>query len=295
MRRDAAMTFRLSCGDVDLAEGQGYGPVERLEALLRSGFYWTAARAALGMTDMKLRYWWEKTGRRIADPVDLAQAERLIQANYQFSPPQLFDGLMICHCGRRMQRPRRRQACSRPHRWCCPVCRLPSGKRSWVQAAAIKRAVFEALQRRLPELVRLCEHRTPMQRQREQQWLQKLEDFLKLRRELHEAGLPRMGYPTMAARMQLVWDQVGEPSELDCWGRTFSSWGAWEGATSHQWRMVAVYFCRKIVWDGKRIQVVLFGRRFVDPLLMDAQQDPVDRGLWPVHSLPPSHPAHRDR
>jgi hypothetical protein len=166
-----------------------------------------------------------------------------------------------------------------------------------VQAAAIKRAVFEALQRRLPELARLCEHRTPMQREREQQWLQQLEDFLELSRRLHDAGLPRMDYPTMAARVQLARDQVGEDVDLvrRNWGRTFSSWGAWDGATSHQWRMVSSFFCRKIVWDGEGLQVVLFGRRFVDPLLMNAQQDPVDRGLWPVHSLPPSHPAHRDR
>jgi hypothetical protein len=29
-------------------------------------------------------------------------------------------------------------------------------------------------------------------------------------------------------------------------------------------------------------------------LLMDAQQHPVDGGLWPVHPLAPSHPAHRE-
>jgi hypothetical protein len=166
-----------------------------------------------------------------------------------------------------------------------------------VESDAVKRAVFDALQQRLPEMARLCMYRTAMQREREQQWLQQLEAFLALSRRLHEAGLPRMDYPTMAARVQLARDQVGEDVDLvrRNWGRTFSSWGAWEGATSHQWRMVAVYFCRKIVWDGERISVQLFGRRFVDPLLMDAQQDPVDRGLWPVHALPPSHPAHRDR
>lgn len=291
------MTFRPSRDDGGLCKGQEAGPAERLETLLRSGFYWTAARDELGLTDIQLRYWWEKKGPSIADPVDLAQAQRLIQANYQFSPPQLFDGLMICRCGRRMQRPRRRLVGSRPHRWCCPVCRLPNGKRDWVQAAAIKRAVFHALQRRLPEMVRLCEHRTPMQRERERQWLQKLEDFLELSRELQEAGLPRMDYPTMAARVQLARDQVGEPLDpaQHSWGETFSSWGAWEMATSHQWRMVSVYFCRKILWDGQQIRVQLFGRRRVDPLLMDAQQDPVDRGLWPLHTLPPSHPAHRDR
>jgi len=161
----------------------------------------------------------------------------------------------------------------------------------------IKWAMFKALQRRLPEMARLCEYRTPMQRERERQWLQKLEGFLELSRELHEAGLPRMDYPSMAARLQLARDQVGEPldPEQHNWGATFSTWKAWEGATSHQWRMVSVYFCRLIVWDGQEIRVQLFGRRFVDPLLMNAQQDPVDRGLWPVHSLPPSHPAHRDR
>lgn len=223
-------------------------------------------------------------------------ATRLIQANYQFASPFLFDGLMTCRCGSRMVRPHTCNAHGNPHRWACPACRLTSGKRDWVQAAAIKQAVFEALQRRLPELTRLCEHRTPMQRQREQQWLQQLEDFLELSRRLHKAGLPRMNYPTMSARMQLIWDQVGEDADLVRlnWRRTFSSWGAWEGATSHQWRMVSAFFCRRIVWDGERISVQLFGRRFVDPLLMDAQQDPVDRGLWPRYSLPPSHPAHRD-
>ena len=271
----------------------------RLETLLLAGFYWKAAREALGLADKTVRDWWKANGSRIADPVDQALANRLIQANYQFSPPQLFDGLMVCRCGRRMERPAQGNAYGRPQRWSCPICRLPSGKRDWVQAAAIKPAVFEALQRRLPELARLCEHRTPMQREREQLWLQQLEDFLKLSRQLHEAGLPRMDYPTMAARVQLARDQVGEDEDVDLvrrnWGKTFSSWEAWEGATSHQWRMVAVYFCRKIVWDGKRVRVQLFGRRFVDPLLMDPQQDPVDRGLWPVHAFPPSHPAHRDR
>ena len=269
----------------------------RLQTLLQGGFAWAAAAKDLGITERGLRYWWERTGSRLADPVELALSSRLIQANYQFSPPQLFDGLMVCRCNRRMERPAQAWASGKPHRWSCPVCRLPSGKRDWVQGAAIKRAVFKALQRRVPEMARLCDHRTPMQRERERQWLQQLEDFLALSRRLHEAGLPRMDYPTMAARVQLARDQVGEDVDLvrRNWGRTFSSWGAWEGATSHQWRMVAVFFCRKIVWDGERISVQLFGRRFVDPLLMDTQQDPVDRGLWPVHSLPPSHPAHRDR
>jgi hypothetical protein len=224
-------------------------------------------------------------------------ATRLIQANYQFSLPVLFDGLMTCRCGRRMVRPHRHNASGNPHRWACPVCRLPNGKRDWVPAAAIKRAVFEALQRRLPEIARLCEYRTTIQRERERQWLQQLEDFLELSRRLHEAGLPRMDYPTMAARVQLAKDQLGEDIDLvrRNWGKTFSSWGAWEGATSHQWRMVAVFFCRKIVWDGQEIRVQLFGRRFVDPLLMDGNKHLVDGSPWPVHSLPFSHPAHRDR
>ena len=291
------MDFRSGCGVVTAARDVHADSSARLKALLQAGFAWAAAAKDLGITERGLRYWWERKGSRLADPVDLALSTRLIQANYQFSPPQLFDGLMVCRCGRRMERPAQARASGRPQRWSCPICRLPSGKRDWVHAAAIKRAVFEALQRRLPELARLCEHRTPMQREREQQWLQQLEDFLDLSKRLHEAGLPRMDYPTMAARVQLARDQGGEDVDLvrRNWGRTFSSWGAWEGATSHQWRMVAVFFCRKIVWDGERISVQLFGRRFVDPLLMDAQQDPVDRGLWPVHSLPPSHPAHRDR
>lgn len=291
------MDFRSGCGVVIAAKDVQVDSSARLKVLLQAGFIWAAAAEDLGITDRGVRYWWERTGSRLADPVDLALSTRLIQANYQFSPAQLFDGLMVCLCGRRMERPPQSTANGNPHRWSCPVCRLPSGKRDWVQAAAIKRAVFGALQRRLPELARLCEHRTPAQRERERQWLQQLEDFLEMSRRLHEAGLPRMDYPTMAARVQLARDQLGEDIDLvrRNWGKTFSSWGAWEGATSHQWRMVAVYFCRKIVWDGERIQVVLFGRRFVDPLLMNAQQDPVDRGLWPVHSLPPSHPAHRDR
>lgn len=290
------MDFRSGCGVVTAARDVHADSSARLKALLQAGFAWAAAAKDLGITERGLRYWWERKGSRLADPVDLALSTRLIQANYQFSPPQLFDGLMVCRCGRRMERPAQARASGRPQRWSCPICRLPSGKRDWVHAAAIKRAVFEVLQRRLPELARLCEHRTPMQREREQQWLQQLEDFLELSKRLHEAGLPRMDYPTMAARVQLARDQVGEDVDLvrRNWGRTFSSWGAWEGATSHQWRMVAVFFCRKIVWDGQQIRVQLFGRRFVDPLLMDAQQDPVDRGLWPVHALPPSHPAHRD-
>jgi hypothetical protein len=291
------MDFRSGCGVVTAARGMHTDSSARLQTLLQGGFAWAAAAKDLGITERGLRYWWERTGSRLADPVELALSSRLIQANYQFSPPQLFDGLMVCRCNRRMERPAQARANGRPQRWSCPICRLPSGKRDWVESDAVKRAVFDALQQRLPEMARLCMYRTAMQREREQQWLQQLEAFLALSRRLHEAGLPRMDYPTMAARVQLARDQVGEDVDLvrRNWGRTFSSWGAWEGATSHQWRMVAVYFCRKIVWDGERISVQLFGRRFVDPLLMDAQQDPVDRGLWPVHALPPSHPAHRDR
>ncbi len=278
-------------------EAKAGNDAARVRSLVSSGFDWSQVAAEQGISSSWLRRWWAKSGSRATDPVDLAMAKRLIQANYQFHRPQLFDGLVSCRCGLRMMRPNRCHASGDPHRWSCQVCRLPNGARDWVSAAAIKRKVFEALQRRLPEMARLCEYRTPMQRERERQWLQKLEGFLELSRELHEAGLPRMDYPSMAARLQLARDQVGEPldPERHNWGATFSSWGAWEGATSHQWRMVSVYFCRRIVWDGQEIRVQLFGRRFVDPLLMNAQQDPVDRGLWPVHSLPPSHPAHRDR
>ncbi len=250
--------------------------------------------AELGVTGMALRLWWKTTGSQLADPVDRALGNRLIQANYKFMPPQLFDGLIVCRCGQRMVRPDEDHARGRPHRWSCNTCRLPSRKRDWVQADTIKRAVFESLQRRLPELGRLCMHRTPIQRERERQWIERLEAYVAMSQELHEAGLPRMDYPTMAARVQLARDQLGEPHDLarHNWGATFSSWGAWQGASSHQWRIVSVYFCRKIVWDGQKLAVQLFGRRFVDPLLMDRQQDPVEAGLWPVHPLPPSHPAH---
>jgi hypothetical protein len=263
-----------------------------METLLRTGFYWPAASAEAGVSIWALRDWWKITAPRLIDPVDLALGHRLIQANYKFSPPQLFDGLMTCSCGRRMVRPERREYRT-PHRWACPVCRLPSGKRDWVQATTVKRAVFEALQRRLPELARLCMHRTPVQRERERQWVEQLEQFVAMSRRLHEAGLPRMA--SMPARVQLARDQLGEPQDLQRhnWGRTFSTWEAWQGATSHQWRIVSVYFCRRVVWDGQKLSVQLFGRRFVDPLLMDPQQDPVDAALWPVHPLPPSHPAHR--
>jgi len=278
-------------------EGTAGDDVARVRSLVSTGFDWRRVAAEHGISSSWLRRWWAKDGSRSICPVDFALATRLIQANYHFSSPVLFDGLMTCRCGRRMLRPHRHNACGKPHRWACEDCRLPNGARDWVPAAAIKRKVFEALQRRLPEMARLCEYRTPMQRERERQWLQKLEGFLELSRELHEAGLPRMDYPSMAARVQLARDQVGEPldPEQHNWGATFSTWKAWEGATSHQWRMVSVFFSRRILWDGQEIRVQLFGRRFVDPLLMNAQQDPVDRGLWPVHSLPPSHPAHRDR
>lgn len=194
-----------------------------------------------------------------------------------------------------MLRPHKHNASGKPHRWACDDCRRPNGTRDWVQAAAIKRKVFEALQRRLPEMARLCEYRTTLQREREQRWLQQLEDFLAMSRRLHEAGLPRMDYPSMAARVQLAQDQVGDPPDLvrKDWGGTFSRWGAWEGATSQQWRMVAVFFCRRIVWDGEEIRVQLFGRRLVDPLLMNPHQGRVDGVRWPVHPLPLDHPAHR--
>lgn len=271
-------------------------PSERLRVLLETGFRWSEAAKISGLTLWPVQRWWHRTGSRICDPIDRALAERLIHANYQFSPPQLFDGLMVCgQCRGRMQRPDRTHAYGRPQRWACRRCRT-DGRREWVPAAAIKRAVFEALQRRLPEMARLCEHRTRFQREREQLWLEQLEQFQAMGQRLHEAGVPRLAPQVLAARVQLAQDQLGDPPDLSRhdWGATFSSWGAWEGASSHQWRMVAVFFCRKIVWDGERLQVVLFGRRFVDPLLMDPQQHPVDGALWPVHPLPPGHPAHRE-
>lgn len=288
----------ISAGPV-LQEADAGEDAARVRSLVSSGFQWNRVAAELGISSSWLRRWWAKTGSNLVCPVELAMATRLIQANYQISSPVLFDGLMTCSCGRKMVRPYSYNARGKPHRWSCPVCRQPSGKRDWVQAATIKRAAFDALQRRVPEMARLCEHRTPRQRQREQQWLQKLEDFLAMSRQLHEAGLPRMDYPTMAARVQLARDQVGEDVDLvrRNWGRTFSSWGAWEGATSHQWRMVATFFCRKIVMDRQQqLQVVLFGRRFVDPLLMDGHQHLVDQPIrrFPVHPLAFSHPAHRD-
>jgi hypothetical protein len=165
-------------------------------------------------------------------------------------------------------------------------------------AGAIKRAVFEALQTRLPEMARLCEHRTRFQREREQRWLEQLEQFQVMALRLHEAGVPRMRPQVLAAQVQLARDQEGPRPSLDDqnWGDTFSSWGAWEGASSHQWRMVGVFFCRRIVWNGERLQVVLFGRRFVDPLLMDPQEHFVDAASFrfPVHPLPFSHPAHQE-
>lgn len=271
-------------------------PSERLRVLLETGFRWSEAAEISGLTLRPVQRWWYRTGSQICDPIDKALAERLIQANYQFSPPRLFDGLMVCgRCRGRMTRPDRSQISGSLHRWACRRCRT-DGRRVWVSAAAIKRAVFEALQRRLPEMARLCEHRTGFQREREQRWLEQLEQFQAMGQRLHEAGVPRLAPQVLATRVQLAQDQLGDPPDLSRhdWGATFSSWGAWEGASSHQWRMVAVFFCRKIVWDGERLQVVLFGRRFVDPLLMNAQQHPVDRALWPVHPLAPSHPAHRE-
>jgi hypothetical protein len=272
-------------------------PSERLRVLLETGFYWSEAARISGLSVMGLRNWWQRTGSDLCDPIDKALAERLIQANYRFSPPQLFDGLMICgRCRGRMQRPVQSRSAGKPHRWACPRCRT-DGRRVWVSAAAIKQAVFEALQRRLPEMARLCEHRTGFQREREQQWLEQLEQFQAMGQRLHDAGVPRMAPQVLAARVQLAQDQLGDPPDLGRhdWGASFSSWGAWEGASSHQWRLVVVFFCRKIVWDGERLQVVLFGRRFVDPLLMNPQQDPVDRALWPVHPVHPGHPAHQER
>ena len=270
---------------------------DRLRILLETGFCWAQAADLSGMSLMGLRDWWYQTGSLSCDPIERAQAERLIQANYRLCSPQLFDGLVVCgNCRGRMKRPDQQHACGRPHRWACSRCRA-DGRRKWVSAAAIKRTVFQALQSRLPEMARLCEHRTGLQREREQRWLAQLEEFLAMGQRLHEAGLPRMAPQSLAARVRLAQDQLGEPPDLirHNWGATFSSWGAWEGASSHQWRMVSVYFCRRIVWDGQRLQVVLFGRRFVDPLLMDPQEHPVDGALWPVHPLPPGHPAHRGR
>lgn len=271
-------------------------PAVRLRILLENGFFWSKAAKISGHVPRPVRSWWYRTGSQICDPIDKALAERLIRANYQFSPPQLFDGLMVCGtCRGRMTRPDRSHASGNPHRWACRRCRT-DGRRVWVSAAAIKRAVFEALQRRLPEMARLCEHRTGFQREREQRWLEQLEEFQAMGQRLHEAGVPRLAPQVLAARVQLAQDQLGDPPDLSRhdWGATFSSWGAWEGASSHQWRMVAAFFCRKVVWDGERLHVVLFGRRFVDPLLMDSQQNPVDGALWPVHPLSPSHPAHRE-
>jgi hypothetical protein len=291
------MDFRSSCGVVTAARDVHADSSTRLKALLQAGFAWAAAAKDLGITERGLRYWWERKGSLLADPVELALSSRLIQANYQFSPPQLFDGLMVCRCGRRMERPAQARANGRPQRWSCPICRLPSGKRDWVESDAVKMGVFEALQTRLPEMARLCMYRTPMQRERERQWLQQLEDFLALSRRLHESGLPRMDYPTMAARVQLARDQGGEPLDLERnnWAATFSEWKAWKGASSHQWRMVSVYFSRKVTWDGQQIRVQLFGRRLVDPLLMDGNKHLVDQPLrlFPVNPLPFSHPAHR--
>ncbi len=272
-------------------------PADRLEILLQTGFVWRKAAAVSGLAEKTFRKWWTHRGSQLCDPIDRALADRLIQANYQLESPRLFDGLMICrNCRGRMKRPDQPHARGRPHRWACVACRR-DGHRDWVEAAAIRRAVFQALQRRLPELARLCDHRTQFQRAREQQWLLQLEEFLAMGEKLHAAGLPRMAPQALAARVRLAQDQLGDAPDLarHNWGETFSNWGAWEGASSHQWRMVAVFFCRKVIWDGQRLDVVLFSRRFVDPLLMDPQKDPVDGALWPVHPLHPGHPAHRRR
>lgn len=270
---------------------------DRLRILLQTGFRWSEAAEISGVSLWVLRTWWQRTGIHLCDPIERAQAERLIQANYRQCSPRLFDGLVVCgKCRGLLKPPDQRDVCGRPPRWACTRCRT-AGRREWVSAAAIKRAVFEALQRRLPEMARLCEHRTRSQREREQRWLEQLEQFQAMAQRLHDAGVPRMAIPARAARVQLAEDELGDPPYLDRdnWGETFSSWGAWEGASSHQWRMVAAFFCWKIVWDGEHIQVILFGRRFVDPLLMDGNEDLVDQPLWrpPVHPLAFSHPAHR--
>jgi hypothetical protein len=271
---------------------------DRLRILLQTGFRWSEAAEISGVSLWVLRTWWQRTGIHLCDPIERAQAERLIQANYRQCSPRLFDGLVVCSkCRGLLKPPDQRDVCGRPHRWACTRCRT-AGRREWVSAAAIKRAVFEALQRRLPEMARLCEHRTGFQREREQRWLEQLEQFQAMAQRLHEAGLPRLAILARAAQVQLAEDELGDPPYLDRhnWGETFSSWGAWEGASSHQWRMVTAFFCRKVVWDGERLQVVLFGRRFVDPLLMNGNEDLVDQPLWrpPVHPLAFSHPAHRE-
>lgn len=269
----------------------------RLRILLEAGFSWTEAAKVSGMSAQGWRHWWARTGTQICDPIDIALGERLIRANYMRHSPKLFDGLLICRgCSRRLKRPDQPHARGRPYRWACSACRS-DGRRAWVQAAAIKRAVFLALQQRLPEMARLCEHRTGFQREREQQWLKKLEAFVEMGQQLHAAGLPRLEPQALAARVRLAQDQLGDPPDMSRhnWGATFSAWGAWEGASSHQWRFVAAFFCRKILWDGEDLQVVLFQRRLVDPVLMNPQQHPVDGALWPVHPLPPGHPAHRDQ
>jgi hypothetical protein len=271
------------------------GPSDRLRVLLETGFCWNQAAEASGMCPWALRRWWCRKGAQICDPIDAELGHRLIRANRGLKSPALFDGLLICRgCSRRLKKPDQRDANGRPYRWACSSCRS-EGRRAWVHAAAIKRAVFRALQQRLPEMARLCEYRTRFQRRREQEWLEKLEAFLAIGQQLHEAGLPRMAPQAMAARVRLAQDQLGDPPDMvrHNWGATFSSWGAWEQASSAQWRIVAVYFCRKIWWDGERLQVVLFQRRLVDPLVMNPQQHPVDGALWPVHPLPPGHPAHR--
>lgn len=246
---------------------------------------------------MGLRNWWYRKGAQLCDPIERAQAERLIHANYYFKQPRLFDGLMVCgKCSGRMERPDRLNACGRPHRWACPCCRT-DGRREWVSAAAIKRAVFEKLQTRLPEMARLCEYRTAFQQEREELWLDKVKQFQSLAQQLHEAGVPRLAPQVMAVRVQLAKDQLGDPPDLvrHMWSDTFTEWRAWEAASSHQWRMVATFFCRKIILDDDGIKVILFGQRFVDPLLMDGNEHLVDQPLrrFPVHPLAFSHPAHR--
>jgi len=276
-----------------------------IESLFDTGFLWATTARRMGCYRITLQRFWEnpalrgkghqETEARLIDEVDWAAGQRLINAgkgcNELFGGKQhTFDGLIRCgDCRTRLKR----TDCNTGPGWHCRKCYSPKYK---VHELMIKRTLFQAMQSRLPQLARLCEHRNPIQLARQQEWLKLLGDYVNIGQRLQAVGMRRMKYPLMAVRNQLAMDQLGELPNLERqnWVATFSQWGAWEQASDHQWRLISTFFIRSLYWDptgGGKIRLQLFRPDLVDPAVMERDQRPGERGLFPVDHLPLSHPG----